>query len=146
MPICGSVIKLLHLQLMIKFISIFISFLILMQSLHINLDEYAQIDELIDHVFYHAEEYGDDIFVFVSKHYGELKDDHDNNDDQENQNHEQLPFNHQCSPSYVSVFILDEVPVVLLKIDELYSKTNFLYQESNSFFEKSNVFQPPQVA
>jgi hypothetical protein len=131
---------------MIKIVSIFISFLILLQSLNINLDEYAQIDELIGHVFYHAEEYGDDIFVFVSKHYGELKDDHDNNNDKENERHEQLPFNHQCSPNFISVYILETAPLAVLRIDEISVKTNFLYQEINSFFEKSNVFQPPQIA
>lgn len=131
---------------MTKFLSIFISFLMLFQSLNINWDEYARIDELIEHAFYHAEEYGDDIFVFVSKHYGELKQDHNRNNDEEKRDHEQLPFNHQCSANYVSVFILDAALVPVLRIDELNSRSNFLYQEINSSFEKSNVFQPPKIA
>lgn len=131
---------------MTKFFSIFISFLILFQSININIDEFLQLDELVEHAFYHAEEYGDDIFLFVSKHYGELKDDHDKSNGDEQQDHEQLPFNHQCTPNFISVFILNTVPFVALRIDEINSKTIFLYQETNSFFEKSNVFQPPKVA
>jgi len=131
---------------MAKFVSIFISLLILFQGMNINADEFTQIDELVEHVFYHAEEYGDDIFAFVSKHYGELKEDHNKKNDEERQDHEQLPFNNQCSPNFISVFILDTVTLTVLRIDEINSKANFLYQESNSFFEKSNVFQPPQIA
>ena len=131
---------------MTKFLSIFISFLILFQSLNINLDEYTQIDEFIEHAFYHAEEYGDDLFVFISKHYGELKEDHNKNNDEEKRDHEQLPFNHQCSPNFISVFILEVAPLPVLGIDEINSQSNFLYKEINSFFEKSNVFQPPKIA
>ena len=131
---------------MTKFLSIFISFLILFQGLNINSDEFTQLDELIEHAFYHAEEYGDDIFVFVSKHYGELKEHHNKTKDKEQHNHEQLPFNHQCSSNFASVFIIEVSPLTVLRIDEIDSKTNFIYQETNSFFEKSNVFQPPKIA
>ena len=137
---------LLPLQPMTKFLSIFTSFLILFQGLNINLDEFTQLDELVEHAFYHAEKYGDDIFVFVSKHYGELKEDHNKTNDEEKRDHEQLPFNHQCSPNYISVFILEGAHLPVLHIDEISSKTNFLYRETNSFFEKSNVFQPPKIA
>ena len=130
---------------MTKLFSIFISFLILFQSININIDEFLHLDELVEHAFYHAEEYGDDIFLFVSKHYGELKDDHNKSNGDEHQDHEQLPFNHQCAPNFISVFILNTAPVVAFRIDEINSKAIFLYQETNSFFEKSNVFQPPKV-
>ena len=131
---------------MTKFVSIFISSLVLFQGMNINLDEFTQLDELVEHAIYHAEEYGDDIFVFVSKHYGELKEDHNKNNDEERNDHEQLPFNHQCSPNFISVYILETAPSDVLRIDEISVKTNFLYQEIKSFFEKSNVFQPPQIA
>lgn len=131
---------------MTKFVSIFISSLVLFQGMNINLDEFTQLDELVEHAIYHAEEYGDDIFVFVSKHYGELKEDHNKNNDEERNDHEQLPFNHQYSPHFISVHILEAAPLADLRIDEISVKTNFLYLEINSFFEKSNVFQPPQIA
>ena len=130
---------------MSKFLSIFTSFLILFQGLNINLDEFTQIDELVEHVFYHAEEYGDDIFVFVSKHYGELKEDHNRNNNEEQKEHEQLPFNHQCSSSFTTVFILDEVELACIEIEAAGSKTKFFYQEKDSSFEKTNIFQPPKL-
>jgi hypothetical protein len=131
---------------MSKFLSIFTSFLILFQSLNINLDEFTQIDELVEHAFYHAEEYGDDIFVFVSKHYGELKEDHNRNNDEERSEHEQLPFNHLCSSNFTTVFILDEVELVCAEIETVGSKTKFFYQEKDSSFEKTNIFQPPKLS
>lgn len=131
---------------MTKFFSIFISFLILFQGLNINLDEFTQIDELVEHAFYHAEEYGDDIFVFVSKHYGKLKEDHNRTNDEEQREHEQLPFNHQCSPNFATVFILEVVELPGVGIDPVGSKTKFYYQEKNSSFEKTNIFQPPKLS
>jgi hypothetical protein len=134
----------LPLQLMTKFLSIFISFLILFQGLNINLDEFTQQDELVEHAFYHAEKYDDDIFI--SKHYGELKEHHNKTNDEEKRDHEQLPFNHSCCPNYISVFILEGVLMPVLCIYEISSRKNFLYQETNSFFEKSSIFQPPKIA
>jgi hypothetical protein len=131
---------------MTKLFSIFISFLILIQSININIDEFLGLDELVEHAFYHAETYGDDIFTFISKHYGELKENHDKSNDEEHQDHEQLPFNHQWTPNFSSVFILEVAPLTGPRIDESNSRANFLYQETNSFYEKSNVFQPPKVA
>ena len=127
-----------------KIISIFISSLILVQSMNINLDEVKHVDELIEHVYYHAENYGDDIFVFFSKHYGELKKEH--NQDKHGKEHEELPFNHQCSPNYVSVFILQNPQIAIAKDSELASRVTFLYQESRSLFEKGDVFQPPRIS
>ena len=127
-----------------KIISIFISSLILLQSLNINIDEIKHLDTLMEHAYYHAEKYGDDIFLFVSKHYGELKKEH--NQDNHSKEHEELPFNHQCSPNYVSVFILQNPQIAIAKDSELASRVTFLYQESLSLFEKGDVFQPPRIS
>jgi len=113
--------------------------------MNINIGELLHLDELVEHARYHAEAYGDDIFTFVSKHYGELKEGHDNCGDEEQHDHEQLPFNHLSSPNLVSVFILEPAVLTDHRIDEINSRKNFIYQETNSFFEKSNVFQPPKL-
>ena len=62
---------------MIKLFSISLSFLILLQSFGISFNDLSQIDEFIEHAQFHSEQYGDNVFVFISKHYGELKTDHD---------------------------------------------------------------------
>lgn len=130
---------------MIKSISILISLLILFQSFNINLDVIMHVDELIEHAKYHAEEYGDNLFVFVSKHYGELKEKHDKNHNEEKQDHEQLPFNHNCFVNIISVFILDQEEFSIEKIDIIDSTTIFGYQETYSLFEKKSIFQPPKL-
>ena len=61
---------------MTKIGSIAISLLILFQSFNIHLDDVIELDELIEHAQFHSAEYGDNFFVFISKHYGELKAEH----------------------------------------------------------------------
>ncbi len=60
-----------------------------------------QLDELIEHAQFHKQEYGDTFFVFPSKHYGELKAEHSKNHQEEQKDHEQLPF--QCHGHIITI-------------------------------------------
>ena len=64
---------------MVKFVSIAASFLILIQSFNICISDLVDLSELIEHAKFHSEKYGDNLFVFLSKHYGELEADHNKN-------------------------------------------------------------------
>ncbi len=90
---------------MLKLISIALSSLILLQSLGLSARDMAQIDDFIEHANFHSEAYGDNVFVFISKHYGELKASHEREHREEHGEHEQLPF-HQSQISAISAFVL----------------------------------------
>ena len=77
-----------------KLFSIFFSFLMLFQSVNINVCDISQIDEFIEHAQFHKEKYGDNFFVFISKHYGNLSVEHSKKHQEEKKEHENLPFNH----------------------------------------------------
>ena len=132
---------------MIKLFSILTSCLILIQSLNIDYKDIVQLDELIEHSKFHSEAYGDNFLSFIAKHYGDLKQEHNKQHQEEKKEHEQLPFNHQsCAhASVASVFI--PVNIQLLKSEPITTKdSNFYYLELNSLFEKTSVFQPPKYA
>ncbi len=64
----------------------------MIQSFGLCFDDMVQIDEFIEHAQFHSEAYGDNVIVFISKHYGELKADHEKDHQEEKEDHEKLPF------------------------------------------------------
>lgn len=133
---------------MAKLVSVMISLLILVQGLNIHGSDIAELDELIEHAQFHSQEYGDNFFVFVSKHYGELKAEHNQKHQEEKEDHEQLPFQHQCHSASFSVFVLHTMEGISLNTEfaQLHRQPNFLYLATYSSFEKDGPFQPPRVA
>ncbi|WP_147676611.1 hypothetical protein [Algibacter pacificus] len=132
---------------MSKIFSIALSFIILIQSFGISLGDIAQIDELIQHAQYHNQRYGDNVFVFISKHYGELKADHDKEHQEEREEHEQLPFHHQSHISSVIAVVLNTPKTELKPIE--FSELNthkFYYQASSSSLHSEGLFQPPRLS
>ncbi|NHF60393.1 hypothetical protein FK220_013650 [Flavobacteriaceae bacterium TP-CH-4] len=132
---------------MIKFVSIVVSTLILFQSFNIHWKDIVELDELIEHAQFHAEEYGDNFVVFISKHYGELEAEHSQKHQEEKKDHEQLPFQHQCQTASLSAFVLNQPTeysaALEIKSDE---DSNYFYQASYRFLAQEGLFQPPQQA
>lgn len=118
------------------------------QSIHINIATVVSIDDLISHMRFHNETYGDNFFVFLSKHYGELKEQHHKQQEHEQGDHERLPFNnnHHCHhPAPVVFFVKQEeaVPsVVYVDIKE----THFIYTPPFSSAHLSGILQPPRYS
>ena len=132
---------------MIKFFSILTSYLILIQSLNIDFKDIVQLDELIEHSKFHSETYGDNFFSFIAKHYGELKQEHNQQHEEEEKEHEQLPFNHQSCAHASVASVLIQSSIQLIKSEPVTTnRSNFYYQELHSLFEKPSIFQPPQLA
>lgn len=121
------------------------SFVILLQSVGLHTDDLVQIDEFIEHAKFHSEQYGDNVFVFISKHYGELKAAHEKEHQEEKEDHEKLPFQHHCSLSSMvayttSIFNTDlETPIV-----SEHKVTNFFYQPPSSSSHTKGLLQPPR--
>lgn len=121
--------------------------MILIQSLGMTVHDIGQIGKFIEHAQYHSEQYGDNVFVFISKHYGELKVHHDLEHQEEKKEHEQLPFNQQSQLCAISAFILI-TPVEDIHSFEFseFQSHNFIYQEPSSSVFKEGPFQPPRLS
>ena len=132
---------------MTKLVSIAVSLLILVQSFNIHWTDIVELDELIEHARFHAEEYGDNFFVFVSKHYGELKAEHNKQHQEEKEQHEQLPFQHQTQSASIYAFVLN-TPLETVSLPEIgiYGPANYFYQASYHPLVQEGLFQPPRSA
>lgn len=130
---------------MSKVISISISFLILLQSFGLHTDDIAQIDEFIEHAQFHYKEYGDNVLVFISKHYGNLKLEHEREHQEEKNDHDQLPFQHQCHLTPLVVFTPNLCAQELSSLVVFESNsTNFHYQAPSSSLHAMGLLQPPR--
>lgn len=129
--------------MLLKISSIFLAVLVLAQSFNLHYGDFLKLDELISHLEFHQEKYGDDIFAFISKHYGEKKSSHDK-DPKDSDDHQRLPFNHNiCSDSGQILLIQFDKLSFELPTKEQHSKSDFYYQNGYSFLEITDVFQPP---
>ncbi len=130
---------------MLKVTSIAVSLLILVQSFNVHFSDIVELDELIEHAKFHAEEHGDNFLVFISKHYGELKAEHSKKHQEEKEEHEQLPFQHQSQTASLYAFVLNQAPTNPIEIDfALDQDTNFFYQASYHSLAQEGLFQPPR--
>lgn len=132
---------------MIKPISIILSSLILVQSLHISFNDILQIDELVEHAQFHKKEYGDDLITFLSKHYGDSKKEHSRNHQEEKQDHDQLPFNCQSHTMMALVCFIHHnyPPSGHLEFEEE-NDNQFIYHPTFSELHGINFLQPPRLA
>lgn len=128
-----------------RFISILISVLILLQSFGLHVDDIVQIDEFVEHAKFHSEQYGDNVLVFISKHYGELKADHNKEHQEEKEDHEQLPFQNHCHLASLVIFNVFpyRTDLVAPMVSE-FSKANFHYQPPTSSSHTMGLLQPPR--
>jgi hypothetical protein len=129
-----------------KLSSLILSFVVLVQSIGLSVDDMIQVDEFIEHAQFHNKQYGDNLLVFISKHYGELKSDHEKAHEEEKSEHEKLPFQHSIHLGSLLVFSLVTPQVIELKEPELYEHKShqFIYQELYSPHYLEGVFQPPK--
>ncbi|MRH99007.1 hypothetical protein GH721_00550 [Kriegella sp. EG-1] len=130
---------------MSKLLSIWLSLIIILQSFGLHFNDIAQIDEFIEHAQFHSEAYGDNVLVFISKHYGELKAAHEIEHQEEKKDHENLPFKHHCHLSTISAFTLNYIVLLTntMNFTEI-ATANFHYQEPSSSFEIKGLLQPPR--
>ena len=129
-----------------KLFSLLIASFILVQSFNIHIGDVFKLNELIEHAEFHKNKYGDGFLVFISKHYGDLKQSHKKQHNEEEKNHSHTPINHDCS-SQLQVSLLLSNNFFTIEIPQLVEKsTNFYYQDKFSAFEKKKIFQPPKFA
>lgn len=129
---------------MMKIIAIFLSNLVLLQSLHVDIKDINKINILFEHAQFHQEKYGDSFFEFLYEHYI----DQEISESQKHQEHENLPFkegahhfNHLDSVLELNLGLFG-----LVLTNKIMSKTTFFYKESYTTFEKPSIFQPPKLS
>lgn len=131
---------------MTKIFTIFLVTIMIGKTFNIHFNDFIKISELVEHAEFHAKEYGDDFSDFLSKHYGDLKQKHQKQHEQEEHHH--LPFDHHdCKTNTLaSVYLIKKE--LLITSNKLYVNKvmNFSYNDLFSNFEKQEIFQPPQVA
>ena len=129
-----------------KGFSIILSFIFLFQSVGLTMNDCVQLDDFIEHAQFHNKEYGDNIFVFVSKHYGELKLHHNKEHKEEKKDHEQLPFQHKIHVSSIAVLSFGLVHRLDSNTPDFSDNKShdFFYQESSSSLHLKGLLQPPK--
>ncbi|TLF44674.1 hypothetical protein [Maribacter aurantiacus] len=128
-----------------KLASIVLSVVILLHTIGLHTDDLVQIDEFIEHAKFHSEQYGDNVFVFISKHYGELKAAHEQEHQEEKEDHEQLPFQHHSHLSSIVAYTPNPLHTELeTPMITEYKDSNFYYQAPSSSSHTKGLLQPPR--
>jgi len=121
-------------------VHISLSFLISLQSIGFSIADIVKVSELYEHYEYHQEEYGHDLLTFFDLHYGEQKQDHQ----EDHKGHEELP----CHHTSISVNIL------FLENSELAINRNLVFEKADvpstyqtliSFLYIDEILQPPKI-
>ncbi len=129
-----------------KAFSISVSFLMLFQSLHITASDVLHIDKLWEHMDLHKREYGDGLFAFFSKHYGELMAQHGEQEDSKHGDHGNLPFKHNVQANALQVITAPPANQMLLtEFPAKLTESGFHYRSTYSFLQPADIFQPPRT-
>ena len=116
----------------------------LSQSFNLHLVDVLKLQNLVEHIEFHESAYGDDIFSFLSKHYGDKMEEHQEHKDGSN-DHQKLPFHHHISLDSSQLFMFD---TNIAKLDFLVppqvKRSVFSYDNFYSFLEYIDIFQPPK--
>jgi hypothetical protein len=117
----------------------------LFQSMNIHLEDMVSIKEFFEHAQLHKQNHNDSFLTFISKHYGDLKEIHKKEHQEEEKNHEHSPINHNCSSQLPVDLAFEVYQIHIPKISlEIESQSNFYYKDLFSTFEKEKIFQPPR--
>lgn len=119
--------------------------LLMVQTSFFGMDNFMGLGELWQHAQEHRQEYGDSLLVFLSKHYGNLKTDHENSGESGKHPHEKLPFSHNlCSLQLVNqVSWPMEIPAPGSEAG-IEENRNFSYTNIHSYQLSFDLFQPPR--
>ena len=137
--------KLLYLRVLSRLMSLSLSFVILIQCFGVALSDISQSDEFIEHAKFHNAQYGDNVLVFISKHDGDLKAEHDKEHQEEKEEHEKLPFQQHSQLASIQYFVLntEKINVDALAFSD-FKADNFRYLARSSALYSDTPFLPPR--
>ncbi|MGB5242418.1 MAG: hypothetical protein WBN16_08170 [Lutimonas sp.] len=130
---------------MVKAQSFLFAFLFLIQSVQIQISDLLHFSDLVEHYNYHSEEFGDDLFSFIEKHYGTLAQKHSDDEPQERQDHQNLPFHKVISQMDIQLQLNSTLFSIEYQEESSFRKQFHFYRfgAGIEFFFK--VFQPPRI-
>lgn len=132
---------------MTRLTSILLSSLMLLQSFNFAVSDLIQLDELLEHATYHRQQFGDSFLTFLSKHYGDQQERHQQDHREEQPDHEQLPF--QQIPQHISGHSQFYMPGRLhwesLQDNGETQSHNFFYLSGSPVVHTDGIFQPPRL-
>lgn len=128
------------------FISISLSFVLLFQGINFGFPDFIKAGELIEHARFHSQNHGDNFIVFISKHYGELKEQHEQQDQEEKQEHEKLPAPGEFAFSSTWFVPINPVTFSFRIPVTTTSASQYFYKKTYSSIGRSAIFQPPRPA
>ena len=131
---------------MFKTVAIFLSMLLLTQGLFVNYSELEKMDALLEHAKFHKEQYGDTMAAFFDKLYGDLKDQHFEEQQEEGNDHEQLPNSISALFVNQAIFRFDQSLAQLAEDFHLESeKANFHYNQLYTSLLIREILDPPRL-
>ena len=129
-----------------KFTSLILSVFMLSQSFNLHLMDVVKLSNLLEHMEFHESTYGDDIFSFVSKHYGDKMQEHNEQKDGSN-DHQKLPFNHGVCIDSGQLFIAETlIGKLVFSVPVHITRSIFSDDDLYSFLKNTDIFQPPRLA
>ena len=131
---------------MLRLTTILLSSLMLLQSIHLGIADLVQLDELMEHARFHKQEYGDSFLTFLAKHYGDQKQDHEREHQDEQPEHEQLPFQQlpQHLMGHTHYFLAQRFTWKTLPEDQESQLHLFYYHLVSPGIFAEGIFQPPR--
>ena len=130
-----------------KLVSIVLSLVVLVQSSAISMEDIVQIDDFIEHAKFHSQEYGDNLIVFISKHYGDLMIEHEKDHQEEKEQHEELPFKQNSNVIASYAFLLQSENLdIKLPLAVQSKEHTYFYKVSLPSCYLEGLFQPPRLS
>lgn len=130
---------------MVKAQSFLFAFLFLIQSVQIQISDLFHFSDLVEHYNYHSEEFGDDLFSFIEKHYGTLAQQHSNDEPQERQEHQNLPFHKVISQFDLQLQLNSLLTSMDCSEESSIRKPSQFYRFGGGIELFFKVFQPPRI-
>ncbi len=130
-----------------QLVSILLSFVLLAQGISFNSGELEKMDTLLEHAKFHKEKYGDNFAVFMDKHYGNQKNQHLSEQQEERKEHQDLPFQ-QSAQLLIQTAILNEVGLSDFSSTMLITlqQENYFYEQLHASLLVEEILQPPKFS
>lgn len=128
------------------FISIVLSTILLVPGMHFGLSDILKTGKLLEHARFHSQEHGDNFVVFIAKHYGDLKEQHEQQHEEEKKEHEKLPVRGEITTG-INLFVPIFSGFPSFKSPVISSSASvFFYKAIYSSPGATAIFQPPRLA
>ena len=130
----------------LKVSSLVLSVFLLLQSINIHFKDVVNLDALMEHIEFHQSEYGDSLFSFFSKHYGNKMSEHQEHKEQKDGGHHKLPFKHTVCSDAGQFFLVNLPDVKLINSSGFKHQQPTFYYNNYSYLENSDIFEPPRIS